>query len=122
MAKSSVVAVDSDPAAVTTKVLELKKELNRLVNSIADDDDCIIQTIDQARDEVLSSLKDLKLRKKSSSSSSSQSSDLKLNRNSSFPEEFKCPLSKELMRDPVIVASGKVSVIIRIFMVSAKML
>ncbi|KAI9077728.1 hypothetical protein K1719_040334 [Acacia pycnantha] len=105
MAKSGVVAADSDPAAAA-KVLELKKELNRLVNSIVDDDDCRIQTIDQAR-EVLSSLKDLKLRKTSSSSPSSQSSDLKLNRNSGFPEEFKCPLSKELMRDPVIVASGK---------------
>jgi hypothetical protein len=26
------------------------------------------------------------------------------------PEEFKCPLSKELMRDPVVLATGQVSV------------
>ncbi|XP_054784611.1 U-box domain-containing protein 9-like [Prosopis cineraria] len=105
MAKSGVAVADSDPA-VATKVLELKKELNRLVNSIIDDDDCSIQTIDQAK-EALSTLKDLKLRKRSSSSPSSQSSSFKLSKNSGFPEEFKCPLSKELMRDPVIVASGK---------------
>ncbi|XP_028800726.1 U-box domain-containing protein 9-like [Neltuma alba] len=105
MAKSGVVAVDPDPTAAT-KMSELKKELNRLVNSIVDDDDCSVQTIDQAN-EALSALKDLKLRRRSSSSPSSQSSSLKLNGNSAFPEEFKCPLSKELMRDPVIVASGK---------------
>ncbi|KAI4354218.1 hypothetical protein L6164_003106 [Bauhinia variegata] len=97
MAKPGV--VDSYPLAAAAKMMELKKELQRLVKSIVDDEDCSSETIDQAN-ETLSLLKDLKLRKRSSSMS------LKLPKTVTCPEEFKCPLSKELMRDPVIVASG----------------
>lgn len=128
MAKPGVV-VESDPTVVAAKASELKKEFQRLVKSIVDDEDCSTQTIDRAK-EVLSMLKDLKLRKRSSpssspSSQSSSSLSLKLHKNPiTCPEEFKCPLSKELMRDPVIVASGQVSVAIWIglCLVSDKML
>ncbi|KAF7825862.1 U-box domain-containing protein 9 [Senna tora] len=105
MAKSGVVA-ESDPTAA--RAARLKKELQRLVKSIVDDDDCSIQTIDQAK-EALCVLKDLKLRKRSSPSPSSTSSlSFKLHKSTSTcPEEFRCPLSKELMGDPVILASGQ---------------
>lgn len=96
MAKTGV--FDSDPTAVA-KAAELKKELQRLVKAIVDDEDFTTQTIDQARD-TLSALKELKLKKRSLS--------LKLKDVLSCPEEFRCPLSKELMRDPVIVSTGEV--------------
>lgn len=98
MAKPGV--LDSDPEV--KNITELKKELQRLVRSIVDDEDCSAEAIDQAK-ETLSVLRDLKLRKKSSLS-------LKLQKTVVFPDEFKCPISKELMKDPVIVASGQVSV------------
>ncbi|GFQ00118.1 U-box domain-containing protein 9 [Phtheirospermum japonicum] len=62
-------------------------ELQKLVRAIADDEDVNLDAIDRAH-RTLCALKDLKLKK-------------------SVPEEFKCPLSKELMRDPVIIASGQ---------------
>ncbi|KAK7293192.1 hypothetical protein RJT34_16055 [Clitoria ternatea] len=110
MAKPGV--LDSDPEVVMVKkrTMELKKELQRLLKSIVDDDDgdenCNnINTIDKAK-ETLSVLKELKLR----NSSSSLSFKLHNNNNKALtccPDEFKCPLSKELMRDPVILASGQ---------------
>ena len=101
MAKPGV--LDSDPGVlVKKKAIELKKELQRLVKSIVDDEDCSTETIDQAK-ESLFFLKELKLRKRPSMS-------LKLHEAVTCPDEFKCPLSGELMRDPVIVASGQVSV------------
>lgn len=111
MAKPGV-AAESDPTVAAAKAMELKKELQRLVKFIVDDEDsAIIEAIDKAK-ETLRELKDLKLRKKSSSTSKSSSSSLsfKLHENlSSCPQEFRCPLSKELMTDPVILASGQVS-------------
>lgn len=97
MAKTGV--FDSDPT-VMAKATELKKELQKLVRLIVDDVDYRTETIDQARD-TLCALKELKTKKRSLS--------LKLHETVSCPEEFKCPLSKELMRDPVILASGQVS-------------
>lgn len=105
MAKPGV--LESDPGVMVKKAKELKRELQRLVKSIVHDEDCSTETIDQAK-ETLCVLKELKLRNRSSLS-------LKLHNKSvasSCPDEFKCPLSKELMRDPVIVASGQVSVTI----------
>lgn len=91
------------PEVMVKKTLELKKELQRLVKSIVDDNEDInIEAIDKAK-EILCVLKELKMRNKSSLS-------LKIHKNVSFPDEFKCPLSNEFMRDPVIVASGQVSV------------
>ncbi|XP_054780109.1 U-box domain-containing protein 9 [Prosopis cineraria] len=107
MAKPGV--LESDPT-VTAKAMELKKELQRLVKSIVEDEDhCGVETFD-ATMETLSLLKELKFSKRSTSSSSSSSSlSLKLRHKTGLncPEEFKCPLSKQLMRDPVILASGQ---------------
>lgn len=96
MAKTGV--FDSDPAVVA-KATELKKELLRLVRSIVDDEGCSTETIDQAK-ETLGALKELELKKRSLS--------FKLKDILACPEEFKCPISKELMRDPVIVSTGQV--------------
>ncbi|CAK7349413.1 unnamed protein product [Dovyalis caffra] len=96
MAKPGV--FDSDPT-VMAKAIELKKELQKLVRTIVDDEeDYRTETIDQAR-ETLCALKELKVKRRSLS--------LRLRETLSCPEEFKCPLSKELMRDPVILATGQ---------------
>ncbi|GMN50227.1 hypothetical protein TIFTF001_019384 [Ficus carica] len=95
MAKTGV--FDSDPT-VTAKAAELKRELQRLVRAIVDDEDYSAETVDQAKD-ALFALKELKLRKRSVS--------LKLHDSLSCPHEFRCPLSKELMRDPVVVSTGQ---------------
>ncbi|KAG2672622.1 hypothetical protein I3760_13G050800 [Carya illinoinensis] len=89
---------ESDPT-VMAKATELKRELQRLVRAIVDDEDYSVETIDWAK-EKLCALKELKLRGKRSPS-------LKLLETLACPEEFRCPLSKELMRDPVIVATGQ---------------
>ncbi|KAK4799816.1 hypothetical protein SAY86_025181 [Trapa natans] len=83
------------------RVTELKRELQRLVMSIAEDEDYSPETIDRARDALLA-LRELRTRR-----SSARSSSLKLLGSVSCPEDFRCPLSKELMRDPVIVATGQ---------------
>ncbi|KAH8517612.1 hypothetical protein H0E87_005512 [Populus deltoides] len=83
---------------VMTKAMELKKELQKLVRNIVDDEDYRTELIDQAR-ETLFALKGLKVKRRSSS--------LKLRETVLCPEEFKCPLSKELMRDPVVLATGQ---------------
>ncbi|XP_051143062.1 U-box domain-containing protein 9 [Andrographis paniculata] len=100
MAKSGV--FEGDPAAVAAKAMELKKELQRLAKTIAEDDDVNLEAIDRAL-RLVCALKDFKLKK---------SVSLKLRNDpelvsGAVPEEFKCPLSKQLMRDPVIIASGK---------------
>ncbi|KAE8685858.1 U-box domain-containing protein 9 [Hibiscus syriacus] len=96
MAKTGVLS--SDPT-VRARAVELKKELQRLVRTIVDDDDCSIHAIDQAKD-ALCALTEVRLNKRPTAT-------LKLHEAVSCPEEFKCPLSKELMRDPVILASGQ---------------
>lgn len=97
MAKTGI--VDSD-STVMAKTIELKRELDKLVRLIVDDEDYRTETIDQAK-ETLCALKQLKMKKRSSS--------VKLHETVPCPEEFKCPLSKELMRDPVVLSSGQVS-------------
>lgn len=92
----------SDPT-VMAKVTELKKELQRLVKAIVDDDDCSIESIDEAT-EKLCALKELKQRR------NQRSLSLKLLDSLTCPEEFRCPLSKELMRDPVMLATGQVGI------------
>lgn len=98
MAKTGV--FDSDPTVMAKATTELKKELQRLVKAIIDDDDYSPETVDQAK-ETLLALGEFKLRNRSLS--------LKLQDTVSCPQEFRCPLSKELMRDPVILSSGQVS-------------
>lgn len=84
---------EGDPP--TAKATELKRELQRLVKAILSEDDINVDAIDKTRQTLLA-LKDLKLKRHSSF-------DLP------FPEEFRCPLSKQLMRDPVILNTGQVS-------------
>ncbi|KAL2488302.1 U-box domain-containing protein 9 [Forsythia ovata] len=101
MAKSGV--FEGDPGMVA-KAMELKRELQKLVKAIVDDEDVNLEAIDRAQ-QMLSSLKELKLKKYLSLNFHNNH-----NREVVFgavPEEFKCPLSKELMRDPVIVATGQ---------------
>ncbi|XWS47175.1 hypothetical protein CRYUN_Cryun14cG0130800 [Craigia yunnanensis] len=101
MAKTGVLS--SDPT-VRARAAELKRELQRLVKTIVDDEDFSIHTIDQAKD-ALCALRELKFNKRSTATTTTSS--LKLHEAVSCPEEFRCPLSKELMRDPVILASGQ---------------
>ncbi|KAL6563486.1 hypothetical protein OROGR_002445 [Orobanche gracilis] len=104
MAKSGV--LEEDPAMVA-KSMEMKKELQNLVKAISDDEDFNLEAIDKAQ-RTLYALKELRLKKNSVS--------FKIHNDPHdgheiayglVPEEFKCPISKELMRDPVIISSGQ---------------
>ncbi|KAK4765876.1 hypothetical protein SAY87_007518 [Trapa incisa] len=90
-----------DTRDASGRATELKRELQRLVKSIAEDEDYSPETINGARD-VLLALSDIRTRR-----SSARSPSLKLLGSVSCPEDFLCPLSKELMRDPVIIATGQ---------------
>lgn len=70
---------------------ELKRELQRTVNWIVEEDDYSLEATDRAM-QCLCALKELKL---------------KPNSTSSPPHEFVCPLSRQLMKDPVVLASGQ---------------
>jgi hypothetical protein len=85
--------------AVAAKATELKKELQRLVKAIVDEDDYKVETADEAI-RTLSSLKDLKL---------NSSLSLRLDDGLAVPQEFRCPISRELMKDPVVLATGQVA-------------
>ncbi|XP_077228023.1 U-box domain-containing protein 9-like [Tasmannia lanceolata] len=92
MAKSS--SIESvDPSSVV-KAMELKRELQRLMKVITEEEDCGIEIFDKAS-KTLIDLKDLKFKR-----SISQKFD-------SIPEHFLCPISSELMKDPVILATGQ---------------
>ncbi|GFZ13344.1 plant U-box 9 [Actinidia rufa] len=95
MAKTGVFEGDA------AKATELKKELQRLVRAIVEDEDCdfSVEAVDRAT-QTLFALKELKKKRPVS---------LKLTESSSCPEEFRCPISNVLMRDPVIVATGQYS-------------
>ena len=96
---------DGDPASV----VELKRELRVMVNAILKDTEdndshssSFLDAIDRAT-EVLSALKELNGLGKTTS--------LRLDDHDgsfSCPPEFRCPLSKKLMRDPVIISTGQV--------------
>ncbi|KAG6403500.1 hypothetical protein SASPL_135723 [Salvia splendens] len=93
MAKSGV--AEGEQTAAADRAMELKRELQKLVKSLADDDGNEVMNLD-AIDRAHKTLRCL--------------SELKLNRSggeAAVPEEFKCPLSLQLMRDPVIIASGQ---------------
>lgn len=81
------------------KVFELKKELQRLVKTILDEDDYGMQATDEAL-RVLSCLKELRLKK---------SHSFGVDDCLTVPEMFKCPMSGEIMADPVVLANGQVS-------------
>ncbi|XP_010464356.1 PREDICTED: U-box domain-containing protein 9-like [Camelina sativa] len=104
MAKTGV--FESDPTAIA-KAKELKREMRKLLIKIEeedDDDDSGVQAIDQLQ-EALSALREATMRRKKMAKSSSL--DMLETTVSSCPDEFRCPLSNELMRDPVVLASGQ---------------
>lgn len=85
--------------------LELKNKLMRLVKTIVDDTDddddfTVVNTADEAIS-TLSALKNLKCRR-SRRTFSDKLDDFAL------PLEFRCPISKQLMSDPVILSTGQV--------------
>ncbi|KAJ4893095.1 U-box domain-containing protein 9 [Raphanus sativus] len=98
MAKTGV--SDSDPTAIA-KAKELKREMKKLLTNIEEEEDGpSVQTIDQLQ-EALSAFRQATMRKMAKSSS------LEMLETVSCPDEFRCPLSNELMRDPVVLASGQ---------------
>lgn len=103
MAKSGV--FERDPATVV-RAVELKKEFQKMVRAIVDDDDVNLDAIDRAQ-QMLLALKELKL-KKGAVSMKILNQHCETASGTPAPEEFICPLSKGLMRDPVIVATGQV--------------
>ncbi|XP_073274075.1 U-box domain-containing protein 9-like [Primulina huaijiensis] len=102
MAKNGVSEGDSDMAA---KAMELKRELQKMVKAIVDADDVDLEATDRAL-QIMRDLKELKLKKSMSLKLRSGYNDQETVYGTA-PEEFRCPLSKELMRDPVIVANGQ---------------
>lgn len=82
---------------------ELKERLWKIVKTIVDSDDYTLQNADDAI-AALSSLKDFKSR---SVSNRTNSFDDKLDEFAP-PTEFRCPISTQLMIDPVILSTGQV--------------
>lgn len=99
MAKFGVLETDPSMAAKATE--ELKKELQRLVGRIVEEDESCVDTTDKAV-KILCALRDLKFK-------GSLNFPVEME-NLALPQEFRCPISKQLMRDPVVVATGQVRV------------
>ncbi|KAK7258588.1 hypothetical protein RIF29_24169 [Crotalaria pallida] len=115
----------SSSLSSSSSVSELKEKLRGLVKKIVEEEDedeanddgdgyTIETTIDEAI-ATLSAIKDLKKKKKNNKNNNNNNKNQK--RSSSFsdklldeivvPPEFRCPISTELMRDPVILATGQ---------------
>ena len=91
--------LETDPSMAGKATEELKKELQRLVSRIVDEDENCVDTTDRAV-RILCALRDLKFK---------GSLDFRVEmENLALPQEFRCPISKQLMRDPVVVATGQV--------------
>lgn len=95
--------------AAETGVGELKKELRRLVKSIVEGDDGRVETYEEAA-KALEALKDLRFRGSGNSNGNLANQRKAERRQASvaIQEHFLCPISAELMRDPVVLASGQV--------------
>ncbi|KAF3613039.1 U-box domain-containing protein 9 [Capsicum chinense] len=98
MAKTTVDSGGGLPAAAKAAD-EMKRELQRAVNSIIEDDNYSLEANDRAM-QCLCALKDLKLKPNFDISTFSLSLPVP-------PHEFVCPLSNQLMKDPVVLASGQ---------------
>uniref|UniRef100_A0A7N0UH97 RING-type E3 ubiquitin transferase n=1 Tax=Kalanchoe fedtschenkoi TaxID=63787 RepID=A0A7N0UH97_KALFE len=92
-------ASEADPAG------RLYKELRKLVEAIVGADDGV-DAVDKARD-VLCAIRDLRTRRMQRSSSETDMSVRVRPESASVPDEFKCPLSTEIMKDPVVVSTGQ---------------
>ncbi|XP_071717007.1 U-box domain-containing protein 9-like [Rutidosis leptorrhynchoides] len=124
MAKSEVFEGDQS-IAVAKVMMELKKELQKLVKLIVEDSSSLadengFELIVDKANQTLLKLKDLKegnskQRSKRINDNNSNRRNHNNNNNESSttsfcgscPPEFCCPLSKELMRDPVILSTGQ---------------
>lgn len=95
MAKTGVSETDG---VVSAKATVLKNELRTLVKMILDEDDYKVETTDEAI-RTLRSLRVLKFNK---------SLCMKLEDLWAVPEEFRCPISRKIMRDPVVLTTGEV--------------
>lgn len=108
MAKSEVFEGDQS-VGVAKVTMELKKELQKLVKLIVEDseDELIIDKANQ----TLQALKELHINNNKQRSSKRINDNNNESSTTSFwgscPQEFRCPLSKELMRDPVIISTGQ---------------
>ncbi|CAA0826599.1 U-box domain-containing protein 9 [Striga hermonthica] len=106
MPKSGVFEGDPPPpAAAEVRSSELKKELKKLVWAIAEEDDVNLAAVDKAQ-QLLLALKESKLKRAAAVKMRNRRCNWEIDCLAA-PEEFKCPLSKELMRDPVIIATGQ---------------
>ncbi|KAJ9547932.1 hypothetical protein OSB04_020475 [Centaurea solstitialis] len=101
-------AVESDQNVAVT-VTELKEELRRIVQSIVEDSSSIDEEDEvrftervQKANEILQDLRVLIEGRKPNNGGTTTSSSM-----ASCPQEFVCPLSNKLMRDPVIISSGQ---------------
>ncbi|KAK9069038.1 hypothetical protein SSX86_013154 [Deinandra increscens subsp. villosa] len=115
MAKSGVFETDPTTAVATATADNLKTELQRLVKSIVEDQETgesgFTDSVDKAT-QTLQALKELKQDRKRRSFSSMKldhrnNNDIKITSFDPHPHEFDCPISKEIMRDPVIISTGK---------------
>ncbi|CAH9118311.1 unnamed protein product [Cuscuta epithymum] len=98
MAKTGVVDGADSSAA---RAAELKRELQRAVKAIVSEEGSNVEAIDRAH-ESLSALRDLRTNYPRRRSSFREENSV-----SPPPDAFRCPLSKELMRDPVILSTGQ---------------
>lgn len=101
--------LESESQTETTR--ELKRELERVVMCI----DILERDDDYSVDRAIHTLNDLKKKFKfnlkhpsSSSSSSSVAPTSSLLEKTDLPHQFRCPISRQLMLDPVILATGQV--------------
>ncbi|KAL7201346.1 hypothetical protein ACSBR1_033109 [Camellia fascicularis] len=106
---------DSDTGSPKAEnATELKKELERQIKPIIDEDDYETKPTDEAI-RILSSLKELEVKEIEMTNEAirfiSSSKELKCKVPASYmavPEKFKCPISREIMGDPVVLVTGQV--------------
>lgn len=102
---ASALSPDGQDTVTLRRAAELKKELRKLVNFITDEDECRIGLFDQISN-TLTALKDINFKKRTGSGNEAIVSASGLN-NIAVPEHFLCPISSQLMKDPVILATGE---------------
>lgn len=76
---------------------ELKREVSRLLEMIAKEDECTLETVDEA-------IRTLQL----FTESRLKTAEKKPRGGRGIPEEFLCPISKRVMVDPVVLENGQV--------------
>ncbi|KVI12270.1 U-box domain-containing protein 9-like [Cynara cardunculus var. scolymus] len=111
MAKNE--AIEGIPNVDMATMTELKKELRRIVQlivedtSIEDENEFRFMEFVEKSNKILQDLKILKEGKTPNHRSCLNNNGGTTSYLASCPQQFRCPLSKELMRDPVIISSGQ---------------